>query len=126
MQVLDGCARLPVGHEVATFKVEGDVQEVGGGGVALGLKLEIAGGEDGDDLLHDLLGREITRKQGVVPVEAALDGEVGELGEEVQPYNVTDFCPVERPHRNVDSKWWGSIIWWYRNILFSKWWKVTI
>ena len=79
MQVLDGCARLPVGHEVATFQVEGDVQEVGGGGVALGLKLEIVGGEDGDDLLHDLvhlLGREIAREQGVVPVEAAFDGEI--------------------------------------------------
>ena len=106
MQVLDGCARLPVGHEVATFKVEGDVQEVGGGGVALGLKLEIVGGEDGDDLLHDLvhlLGREIAREQGVVPVEAALDGEVGELGEEVKAHNVTDFCPVERPHCDVEQ-----------------------
>ena len=25
-----------------------------------------------------------------------------------------------------NSKWLGSIIWWYRTILFSKWWKVTI
>ena len=25
-----------------------------------------------------------------------------------------------------NSKWWVSIIWWYRTILFSKWWMSTI
>ena len=57
-------------------------------------------GKDGDDLLHDLvhlLGRETTREQGVVPVEAALDGEVGELGEEVQPNDVTNFGAIVSP-----------------------------
>ena len=55
VQVLHRGARLPVGHVVAALEVEGDVEEDGDGGVALGLHLQVVGGKDGDYLLHGLM-----------------------------------------------------------------------
>ena len=52
---------------------------------------ELVGGNNSDEVLNDLLGREIAEslKQAV---EAILDEEVGELGEYVRPVDVTNFA----------------------------------
>ena len=48
-----------------------------------------------------LLGGKAAGEECVVPVEATVDGEVVELGEEVQPYDVTDFGAIIRPHCDI-------------------------
>ena len=52
---------------------------------------ELVGGNNSDEVLNDLLGREIAEslKQAV---ETILDGGVGELGEYVRPDDVTNFA----------------------------------
>ena len=52
---------------------------------------ELVGGNNSDEVLNDLLGREIAEslKQAV---EAILDVGVGELGEYVRPDDVTNFA----------------------------------
>ena len=66
------------------------------------------GGNNSDEVLNDLLGREIAEslKQAV---EAILDGGVGELGEYVRPDDVTNFAATVPPiltseiFRHLDS-----------------------
>ena len=62
MDVLNHLARFAVGHVLSCAQVEGNIEEVGFGGVALRLDLQIVGAHDGYDLLHDLvhlLGRQV-------------------------------------------------------------------
>lgn len=58
------------------------------------------GGNNSDEVLNDLLGREIAEslKQAV---EAILDGGVGELGEYVRPDDVTNFAATVSSNSDV-------------------------
>ena len=56
--------------------------------------MELVGGNNSDEVLNDLLGREIA-------VEAILDGGVGELGEYVRPDDVTNFAATVSSNSDV-------------------------
>ena len=61
---------------------------------------ELVGVNNSDEVLNDLLGREIAEslKQAV---EAILDGGVGELGEYVRPDDVTNFAATVSSNSDV-------------------------
>ena len=69
--------------------------------------MELVGGKDNDEVLHSSMtclgGRLLSpQKQGSVPVEAKLDGEVGELGEQVRTDDVTNFAATVSSHSDEE------------------------